>query len=250
MISDSRGEPSSWKIRHFADISGSEEFLMQLVTEMRELVDASMIREPERQELKEAILRISVDGLMPAFEDLKGIRTSASEAIPELNRRQYYESFTIVLWRSYKDLMQTAAKLMEPEIGFVFQNDSQFEDGLIKWGKKRPALAEAFAPFAREQRRTWQNELGAFRNYLEHKDQTDPAIYEHRYRPDHAEMLFEAVWRTIADVLAMLINLQLPSGTTLVEIPLEQRQPLRPRRFGFAVHGLPVVDTQASRQSD
>jgi hypothetical protein len=66
-ITDSGGEPSSWKVTHFANISGCEEFVMQLVMEMPELVDASTIYEPARQKLKEAILAISIDGLMPAL---------------------------------------------------------------------------------------------------------------------------------------------------------------------------------------
>ena len=212
--------------------------ILQLAMEMPELVDASTIYETGRQKLKEAILAISVDGLMPAFEDLKKIRAAVNQTIPELNRKQLYENFTVVLWRSYRDLMQRAAKLMEPEIGFLFQDDSKFEKGLIAWGEKRPVIAQAVASYLRTQRTTWQNELGAFRNYLEHKNETDRAIYEDRYKPGHAEMVFEAVWRTIADILAMLVSLHLPPGTALVEIPKEQRHPVRPRRFGFAVRGI------------
>jgi len=249
MTSDSGGEPSSWKITHFANISGSEEFLVQLVMEMPEIVDASTIYEPERQMLKEAILAISVDGLMPAFEDLKKIKASVSQKIPELNRRQLYETFAIELWRSYKDLMQRAAKLMEPEIGFLFQEDSNFEKGLIKWGQKQPDVARAVAPYLRKQRTTWQNELCTFRNYLEHKNDTDPAVYEDRYAPAHAEMLFEAVWRATADILAILVSLHLPDGTVLIEIPLEQRQPLRLRRFCFAVQGLPTPEKDAAKNA-
>jgi hypothetical protein len=51
-------------------------------------------------------------------------------------------------------------------------------------------------------------------------------------------MTFNKVWRTIADILAMLISLHLPPGTTLVEVAPDQREPLRPRRFLFAVQGL------------
>jgi hypothetical protein len=133
LISDSSGEPSSWKLTHFANISASEEFLIQLVMEMPELVDALTIYEPARQSLKEAILAISIDGLMPAFEHLKTIRASVSQKLLELNRKQLYETFTILLWRSYKDLMQRAAKLIEPEIGFLFQDDLKFEKGLVTW---------------------------------------------------------------------------------------------------------------------
>ena len=237
-VTDSGGEPCTWKVTHFANIGGSEEFVMQLAIEMPELIDASMIYEPERQQLKEAILAISFDGLMPAFEELKRIRASTSQRIPELNRRQLYETFTILLWRSFKDLMQRAAKLMEPEIGFLFREDPKFEKGLTAWGVKRP-IARAVAPYLRTQRTTWQNELGAFRNFLEHKGNTDPGVYESRYAPAHAEMLFETVWRAIANILAMLVSLHLPPGVSLVEIPPEQRNRAMPRRFCFAVQGIP-----------
>ena len=130
---------------------------------------------------------------------------------------------------------------MEPEFGFLFQSDAKFDAGLVAWAKKRPRIAEAMEPYFRQRRTGWQNELRLFRNYLEHKDETDPVVYAGRYVPVHAEKVFDAVWRTIADILAMLVSLHLPPGTILVEIPRDQRDPLRPRRFHFAVHGLPSV---------
>lgn len=91
-------------------------------------------------------------------------------------------------------------------------------------------MAHAVAPYFRKQRPDWQNELARFRNYLEHKDETDPTVYAHRYEPAHAEIIFDSVWRTIADLVAMLVSLHLATGTSLVEMPPEQRQPVRPRR--------------------
>ena len=237
IINDSTGEPVKWKIKHFANISGSEEFVAQLMMEMPELIDAGTIYEPERQKLKEAIAEICVEGLMPAFEHLKSIRTSTAQKLPELNRKQLYETFTIVLWRAYKDLMQTAAKMMEPEIGFLFQPDAKFESGLAKWIAKRPRQA-GMADYFRKRRTEWQVDLGEFRNYLEHRDETDPARYARHYEPEHAEMIFDAVWRTIADIMAMLVSMHLPPNAMLVEIPTAQRDPVRRRRFRYAVRGL------------
>jgi hypothetical protein len=240
-ITDSRGEPSGWSVKLFANISGSQEFLMQLVMEMPVLVDASTIYGDARERLQEAIVVISVDGLMPAFEHLKRIRASVIEPVPELNRKQYYEDFAIVLWRAYKDLMQRAPKMMEPEFGFLFQNDARFEAGLAEWIGKRPSMAGAAASYLRKQRSDWQNGLAEFRNYLEHKDETNPRAYAAFYEAAQAEKLFEAVWRTIADILAMLISLHLPTGTKPVEIPAEQRSQARPRRFCFTVQGIPPI---------
>jgi hypothetical protein len=53
--------------------------------------------EPDRNALKEAIWAISINGLMPAFEDLKKVRESAGRQLPELDRKQLYEDFTVVL---------------------------------------------------------------------------------------------------------------------------------------------------------
>jgi hypothetical protein len=234
-IRDQGGEPNAWEVKLFANISGSEEFLMQLVMEMPELVDASMIHGAQRDKLKEAIIAISVEGLMPAFEHLKKIRGSAAHRVPELNRKQLYEDFTRVLWHAYKNLMQKAAKMMETEIGFLFQKDAQFEAGLIEWSKKRRQLAQV-APWMRKQRAEWQDEMADFRNnVLEHCGDSDPAAYAGRYEPAHAEQIFDRVWHTIADILAMLVSLHLPPRTRLVEIPEEERDKVRPRRFRFAV---------------
>jgi hypothetical protein len=237
-VRDDGGPPSGWKVKLFAQISGSEEFLMQLVMEMPELVDGSMIFGKERDNLKEAVVAISVEGLMPAFEYLKQIRDPASRALPILKHKQLYEGFTRALWHAYKDLMQIAAKMMEPEFGFLFQKDTQFEAHLAAWGKKYPSLAQEVAHYLRKKRMDWQNDLATFRNYLEHKDDTDPKVYEARYTPAHAEKLFDDVWRTIADILAMLVNLHLPPGSHLEEIPLNERNPVSPRRFRLQVKGL------------
>ena len=238
LFRDTGGEPNTWEVKLFAHISGSEEFLAQLAMEMPELVDASMIYGEARDRLKEVILAISVEGLMPAFEHLKKIRALSGEPIPELNRKQLYEDFTRVLWHSYKDLMQKAAKMIEPGFGFLFQNEANFEAGLAEWEKTRPQMARAVAPYLVKQRIDWQNDLSKFRNYLEHKDDTDPNVFASRYEPEHAEKVFEQVWRTIADILAMLVSLHLPPGVSLIEIPPGDRDPVRVRRFRYAVSGL------------
>jgi hypothetical protein len=182
------------------------------------LIDASTIYGQKRGELKETVLAISIEGLMPAFEHLKRIKASPNEALPELNRRQLYEDFSRVLWHAYKDLMQKATTIMEPDFGFLFKKDRDFEAGLTAWVGERPTMAPA-APYLRALRATWQNALGDFRNnYLEHRGDQDWTEFASRYDPAHAAQLFDSVWRAIADILAMLVSLHLPSGTSLVEI--------------------------------
>ena len=236
-VRDNGGEPNTWKVRLFANIGGGEDFVVHLI-ELPELVDASMIFGDARDKLKEAIIIVLLEGLMPAFEHLKRIRALSGQPVPELNRKLLFEDFSGALWKAYKDLMQQAAKMMEPDFGFLFQRETQFEAGLLKWGETRPKMAHAVGPYLRKQRTEWQNDLGKFRNYLEHKDDTDPNVYTHHYEPAHAEKLFETVWRTIADILAMLVSLHLPPGTRLIEINPEERDKVRPRRFRFDVAGI------------
>jgi hypothetical protein len=232
-------EPHDWKVSHFAAISGSEDFVQQLMVEMPELVDAGKIVEPTRQQVKEAILTISIDGLTGAFEDLKMIRASATQTLPILNKNQLYENLSCHLWVAYDELTQKAAKLIDPDIGFVFSsNDSNFEKGGIAYTKK-PSVPAWFVPYLREQRTRWQNDLARFRNFLLHRHATG-ADYSHHYHPEHAEMIFDAVWRTIADILAALLGMQLYA--ILLEIPTNERPAVWPRRFRFAVKNLSVPE--------
>lgn len=236
-------EPHDWKVPHFAAICSSEEFVQQLMVEMPELVGGTIV-EPECHQIKEAILAISVDGLLGAFEDLKKIRASATQILPILSRNQLYENLSCHLWVAYDELTQQAATLIDPNVGFVFSsNDSKFEKGGTVYSKK-PAVPVWFVPYLGEQRTRWQNDLAKFRNFLLHR-KPFRADYGHRYRPEHAEMIFDAVWRTIADILAVLLGMRL--YWDLVEIPPNERPAMWPRRFRPAVKGLsPIEDLNRS----
>jgi hypothetical protein len=125
------------------------------------------------------------------------------------------------------------------DVGFLFQNDATFQKGLTAFVSAGPKGLAPLDPYLRAQRDKWQNELARFRNFLEHKSHTNPSAFSSRYEPSHAEGLFEAAWQAIAEVLAALISTHFPPGVTLVEIPPEQRNAALPRRFGFAVEGIP-----------
>jgi hypothetical protein len=226
---------------HFADIGASEEFVQQLMLEMADLIGGTMIPEPKREEVKHAIMTISVEGLMPAFEHLKRIRASVTQQMPVLNRKQLYEDFTRVLWHAYKDLMQRAALLMDINIGFLFQPDTKFEKGLTEFREAYPAVLPWFGDHLRTQRTNWQNELADFRNhFLEHR-QEEPEKFKDFYQPSNAEALFDAVWRTTADILVTLLATHLPPGVGLVEIPVAERTGQTLRRFRFVIPSLREV---------
>ena len=149
----------------------SEEFIETFSGEILELVDGSLIFGEERGIWSKTQSRpLSSRGLMPAFEHLKKIRASVATPLPELNRRQFYEDFARSLWHAYKDLFPKATLLLGFEIGFLFKQDAQFENGLTAFISKYPPLILDVPELLRRQRAKWQQGLASFRNdYLEHR---------------------------------------------------------------------------------
>ena len=232
-VKDNGKEPYQWSKVHFANVGSSEEFVNIFSGEFLELVDASAIYGDEREAVKDAITTILVEGLMPAFEHLRKIRQSVSIPVPELNRRQLYEDFARVLWHAYKDLMPKVAGLLGFDIGFQFQKDTTFENGIAKFNEKHPSLIMDIPGVLRRQRVNWQKGLSEFRNdFLEHRKQ-DIGAFESYYRPETAEMLFDHAWRTMADLFPVFIEARFPPTWSIKEIPLAERYPKRPRRFQF-----------------
>src|ERR1035437_8965771 len=171
-VKDNGKEPNEWTPVHFANVGTSEEFVEQFSEEFLELVDASTIFGAEREAVKNAIMTILVEGLMPAFEHLRKIRQSVDVPIPELNRRQLYEDFARVLWHAYKDLMPKAALLLGFDIGFQFQKDAKYENGIAEFNDKYPSLIMDIPGVLGRQRVNWQQGLSEFRNeFLEHRSQ-------------------------------------------------------------------------------
>jgi len=226
-------EPCDWPKVHFANVGISEEFVEQFSEEFMELLDATAIYGAERDAIKEAIMTILVEGLMPAFEHLRKIRQSVSTPIPELNRRQLYEDFARVLWHAYKDLMPKAALLLGFNIGFLFEQDTKFEKGIGEFNDKHPSLIMDIPGVLRRQRANWQQGFHKFRNdFLEHRKQ-DIATFEIYYRPETAEKLFDHAWRTMADLFPVFIEAHYPPIWSIKEISPAERNPNRRRRFQF-----------------
>jgi hypothetical protein len=224
---------------HYANVGTSEEFVEQFSGEFLELLDASTIYEPKRQELKEAILTILTEGLIPAFEHLKKIRSSVGQEIPVLNRMQLYEDFSRVLWHAYKDLMPRATVLLGFDIGFLFQKEANFEKGVTEFNTKHPSLIMQVCDHLRQQRINWQNGLGDFRNhYLEHRKEEQGKFAKY-YTPEQAEVLFDSTWRTMADIFPVFIESHFSPSTSIEEIPANERNLSRRRRFRFVWLGAP-----------
>lgn len=85
-------------------------------------------------------MTILMDGLVPAFMELRAIRAPETAKLPLAERFQPYEDFARKLWKAYKDLTQRAAEAMGFDIGFLYQKDTKFDEGLSKFRSDWPAL--------------------------------------------------------------------------------------------------------------
>jgi hypothetical protein len=164
-----------------------EEFVELFSDEFMELIDSSGLQGAARDELKEAILAILTDGLLPAYERLKEIRVGAPAKV--------YDDFSRDLWHAYRDLMPRAALLLGFDLEFLFQKESTFKKGVVAFDMDHPALiAPNLGGFFRRQRMGWQSNLARFRNQFLEKVEENPAKFAAFYEPQNAEMLFSLTW--------------------------------------------------------
>jgi hypothetical protein len=149
-----------------------------------------------------------LEGLLPAFDELRSIRLYKDKPLPILNRKKHYENFARVLWHSYKDLWPKIAGLLGYNIGFVFQGGANFNQGLDAFvAQNQSQLLLDVREFLNRQRITWQQDLATFRNdFLEHRNAEVAATVSRFYDPKWADVVFIAVWRTIAELLSTFLE--------------------------------------------
>jgi len=230
-------EPYKRKTVRVAEVDGNEEFTKQML-ELTTVLEAGMILGPQRKEVKHAIVVTLMDGLIPAFLKLEEIRASVGKDLPLMNVEQMYEDFARKLWKSYKELMQVTLDLMGHKIGFLFEKEKEFQEGLVKLRVLNPNLREGFEQFLEETRNGWQKDLRKFRNtWVEHQ-RGDRKPFQKFYDPKHAEWLFDTVWRTIANILPVFLELHLPHGTRLIEQHPDDPNPRWLNRFRYDVPAL------------
>jgi hypothetical protein len=222
-------EPNQWPQEVFSSVGTNDEFVWQFA-EFMDYIGATRFSEPQKGDIKEAIMVVLVEGLLPAYEHLRLIRAFDGKQIPVLNRRQHFEDFTSALWRAYKTLTPKATNLLGFDIGFLFQGTGRFESGATAFRAAHPD--EAFVTeYLQIQKKNWQDALGRFRNeFIEHRG-AERDEFAKFYELQTAEFLFNAVWRTIADLLPAFIAANFVGIARIQEIPLNERDPESPRRF-------------------
>jgi hypothetical protein len=238
--------PKDWKVMKLADVGTDERFVRETL-ELFDLLNGTMIEGKRREESRDAIGTILTDGLIPTFLELRGIRESKNRDLPLLDNLQLYEDFARKLWKTYKDLTQRAVAAMGFDIGFLYQKESKFEEGMKAFRAANPAVSPNFESYFRQVRDLWQNELAQFRNgFLEHQ-QGNRKDFQKFYDADFVENLFPAVARVIVDILVMLMNLCTPPFTHIVEHNDAVHGPGWPNRFRWVIDDFQTVSDASSK---
>lgn len=225
--------PKDWKIAHFANVGTDEAFVRETL-EVMEILKGTMLEGSEREKSNNAIATILTDGLIPAFMELRTIRAPGTVNLPLAERFQPYEDFARKLWKAYKDLTQRAATEMGFDIGFLYQRDAKFEEGLREFRASWPGLPAEFENFVRQTRTEWQNEFSRFRNgFVEHQE-GERKNFMRFYDDAVIEKLFESAWGMVVDLLVILMGLKLPPGVHVV-VNNEKVHGPWPNRFRWVV---------------
>jgi hypothetical protein len=223
-----------FRVAPLADVGSSEPFLARISIGLIDVLNATLY--DNRNEIKNAIMGLSIDCLIPAFMSLRELRKIADDdKAPLLSKNKAFDDLCKYVWTAYKDRMTKTARLMGYEIGFLFQKDSFFEAGCETFLKNNPEVGPLIIPLMKHNRSSWQADLSKFRNdYLEHQTikRHDVASF---YSLTQAETWFQNVWIAIEEILVSCLSAKLPTMCCLREIPESERPPELPKRYGFAL---------------
>jgi hypothetical protein len=155
--------------------------------------------------------------------------------------RKHIADFTTAAGRSLKQGMQSVAKILGIDIGFLFKNQTVFEKGLAKLSTSQPELADYL-----KEARSWAAKLNLLRNKIEHEGWLLPRV-GYRELGGNIEMLepeiegvpvSQFVRETLdrlccfaEEVTVFGLRTRMDPEISITEIPLSQRDPSAPERF-------------------
>jgi hypothetical protein len=232
------GNPNSpFKVTYLSDVGAGEAFVSRLSLGLTEVFDAMFVQSHEdtltAQQIKHELNDLVMECLIPAFLSLRELRQSVgNEEIPVLTKLKHFNDMYRTLWSAYKDRMQTIAKMLGFNIGFLFENDQKFEKGCAQFLTDNPRIHPELHDMLKWDRDSWQNRMSKLRNdVLEHKTLKLEDFPEF-YTLNSAEIAFDNVWMAIEDILASLAASKFSEQFCLTEIP-NTRNHTALKRFGF-----------------
>jgi hypothetical protein len=89
-------------VKPFSDVGTGEPFLARIALGLADVLDGTDF--DNKQEIKEAILSLVFDCLIPAFMSLRELRMIAMKKdVPELTKAKNFDDMYKYLWGAYKD---------------------------------------------------------------------------------------------------------------------------------------------------
>jgi hypothetical protein len=182
---------------------------------------------------------------------LRGHTIHIKETIDKALRKEV-ETFLNSAARALKQGMQDVAKALQVDIGFIFQKQNPFEEGVTVLAKSDPLLAA----YLRETRK-WSEPLLNSRNAIEHAGWMLPRV---RYMEvsgvilaeepeisgqkvsEFVKLIMDRLSCFVEEVTAHCLQARMPAGISVTEIPLSQRKSDMPERFQVTLTngGMPI----------
>jgi hypothetical protein len=171
---------------------------------------------------------------------LRGHTIHIEETIDKELRKEV-ETFLNSAVRALKQGMQEVTKALQFNIGFLFQKQHPFERGVTVLEKSDPLLAA----YLRETRK-WSERLLNSRNAIEHEGWMLPKVrymevsgviraeepeISNQKVSEFVKFILDRLSCFVEEVTAHCLQMRMPAGISLTEIPLSQRESDTPERF-------------------
>jgi hypothetical protein len=189
-----------------------------------------------------------------ASGEVARVQGSTIHVDEELSRdlRRQAESFVYSAARACKEGMNRFGKEMGKDIGFMFQKQPAYERALAVLQGTDPALAN----YLRETRTLWSEHLIQKRNDIDHNGWSLPRIeysasngrveakqplIDGQPTVEFVEFMLDRLSCFVEDFTAYCLQLRMPQGVTITEIPMAERLAESPERFRLTLRlgGLP-----------
>lgn len=224
--------PPGFTLKLAANFGTEEPFVARVWIQTKEIL--KFIDLPNKDEIDFRFDRV-VEQLDIARIHLGRIEGKSFYKSPTFDQQAEYVAFYNSIWWAYKDRFQLFMKVLGFDIGFIFQEDKNFEKGATKFVEDHPNACD-FMEVARIDRKLWQNQLAIHRNALHSGDRRNE---KHDLdNPADARMIFENVWQAIEEDFAYLGEKVMDEAWTLMEVPEDQRDETIPVRFKPYLKGL------------
>lgn len=147
--------------------------------------------------------------------------------------------------RALKKGMQELTKVLQVDIGFLFQKQNVFENGITLLAESDPLLAAYLM-----EARNWTESLLNCRNAIEHDGWVLPEMRYleesgifHAIEPEisgqkvteFVKFIIDRLNCFVEEVTVHCLQLRMPKGISITEIPVSQRKPDRVERFQVAL---------------